>query len=1234
MKAETHASDLKSDRFELQRLLGRGGVGAVYQAYDREKNKTVAVKILGNLNAMGIARYKKSFEALKHIDHPNLIKLDELFHHEEQCFFSMDLVEGLDFLSYVRPGGIGPNEKRLRSCLQQLAVGVVKLHQVGRVHGDIKPHNILVTDTGRVVLLDLDLVAEVLAGRQLGNAASVGTRAYMAPEQSTGSPVGAPADWYSVGIVLYEALTGRRPFLGSGMHSEMQKHTQQPKPPLELALNTPSDLNALCVDLLHYRPEDRVRDQNVLVRLKVEEDQIPRRVSLLPSAEASPEAAPFVGRKEELTVLREAFHQCQSGVGVNFFVSGEAGIGKTALVQEMYSQIRDEHKNVVFLNGRFTLGTSVHYQAFASIVAQLCILLRELVDFPKLEDNSQERDFARLLGPEDTICVVSLFPELRGVQAIYDGLNPTLEIPNPQEVQTRAFIALRSLLTTVARKRLVILFLDDLHWADPDSLDLLKVITQPNHAPPMFFLTTVREELEEVIGVGDLVPNGHRLRLKGLEKTESLDLCRALLRANGQNVDTIAELEEIADEAQGHPLFLGEIVRHMMSSPGKSRWVGLEEALWSRIENLDEGPRHLLELITLAGVPITDTDLADTAGMEMEDCIRGLSVLLFGHLIRSGRANGEESTEPYHDRVKETILAHIDPEKKRSHHWNLACVLGQSDRLGDLEVVVFHLEEAGKHEKAAELAERTGVRACEVLAFRQAARLFRRALDLGECTILHRRHLMMKLGDALCNSGNGAQASEIYLTAREGADFSARLSLHRQAVTQLFLAGHLEEGIFQLDALLLEIGERLARTPRTALVSLLWHRAKVATRGLGWRERMEASIDPKELARLDIYQIVSDALGMIDNIRGADYQSRSLLLALKTGESRRVCHSMNMEAIFQTAHAGRITPRISHLLKTAKNIAEKSNDRRLFVMSEGGAGISDYLSGRFKEALAAINRVESMLRDQTVDSTWTLNNCRLFRMRTLRMLGHYRDLRKSFDEYIWDSKRRGDFYMETTLRVLGHHVFLSEDVPELAHGNLTKIKWVPPVGTYHLQHWYELLARAEIALYEGKVPELIRGFEGQFVQVRKSLLLRMTTLRAETWWLYARLFLAAASRGVEPDRLRHQASAVTRKMMRDRTGFPHTIVWAQAIRAALSAQSGNSTKAIELLQSALLGAERGSLSPLAAAIRIRLEELAPSAPHGAIETNEGYQWMKNNGISNPTKMAEIFTPGFPKASKA
>ncbi|MET0343393.1 MAG: serine/threonine-protein kinase, partial [Polyangiales bacterium] len=168
--------------YELVCTLGRGGMGTVYEARDTRRDARFALKMLHGQRASALYHLKREFRALTAIRHPNLVALHELSTEGADAYFTMELIEGTDFVSHVRgdapPGAPAPDLARLRDALRGLCTGIEALHAAGKLHRDLKPSNVLVTPAGRVVLLDFGLVHD--AGEQCGEIA--GTPAYMAPE--------------------------------------------------------------------------------------------------------------------------------------------------------------------------------------------------------------------------------------------------------------------------------------------------------------------------------------------------------------------------------------------------------------------------------------------------------------------------------------------------------------------------------------------------------------------------------------------------------------------------------------------------------------------------------------------------------------------------------------------------------------------------------------------------------------------------------------------------------------------------------------------------------------------------------------------------------------------------------------------------------------------------------------------------------------------------------------------
>jgi serine/threonine protein kinase len=279
-----------SKRFQIMRQAGHGGMGRVFEAIDRERSLRVALKSLTKLSPMHLYSFKQEFRSLAGVVHPNLVTLYELFQEGDEFYLSMEFIEGVGFLDYVRQPVFNP--ERLRAVLRQVTAGLTAIHAAGKVHRDLKPSNLMVAHNGRAVILDFGLVSEV-EREHFGVQTEMlmgGTPGYLPPEQATGilSPAG---DWYSLGVILFEALTGRLPFAGA--QAEVA----------DLLDGCPQDLARLCQALLFSDPDARPTGAEVMKLLGGDG------TAMVPL----PQPALFVDREEPLSQIEDAFSALMPG---------------------------------------------------------------------------------------------------------------------------------------------------------------------------------------------------------------------------------------------------------------------------------------------------------------------------------------------------------------------------------------------------------------------------------------------------------------------------------------------------------------------------------------------------------------------------------------------------------------------------------------------------------------------------------------------------------------------------------------------------------------------------------------------------------------------------------------------------------------------------------------------------------------------------------------------------------
>ncbi len=695
---------INSNRFRVRRRIGSGAFGVVYEAFDPVRNQVVALKALRTAMPEALYRFKREFRSLAEITHRNLVRLYELIAEGDQWLVSMELIRGTTFIEHVTREAPLPAESsgsqlppmradigRLRVALGQLAAGVIALHDAGKLHRDIKPSNVLVADDRRVVLLDFGLVMDTDTRAGEKSTSTSGTPAYMSPEQGGGDPLGPASDWYSVGIMLYDTLTGQVPFSG-GTYVDVinQKRSADVPPPSTIASGIPEDIDALCRDLLRRDPRERPTGEEILQRLG--RSQQAGTTKLSPST-------PFIGRDRHLRELREAFDASINGTQTTVCVDGLAGAGKTVLIRAFVDRLRDEIPEVVVLTGRCYQRESVPYKGVDSLVDALQRYLWRL----------QPHELDALL-PRDISAAEQLFPVLSEVADVVRSRRrggPTV-VPDQLEVRRRAFAALRELFLRLSDRVPLVLVIDDLHWAGADSAELLADILRPPDAPALLFIAAYRSDEAQssafVRAFRAAIPV-RDIEVAELTPDDSRQLAERLLG------DSIADSREvanmIAEASGGNPLFIEELARSFALAGDTIRQAAadaiIQEVLQARLRRLESGAARMLQYVAVNGRPILMPALRLV--YRREDFDDTLSTLAAQHLICTRETAAGEAVETYHERIARAAVALLSEDELRDMHAVLALAL-EGLAGADRELVAHHFRAAGMLDRAAKYGAR------------------------------------------------------------------------------------------------------------------------------------------------------------------------------------------------------------------------------------------------------------------------------------------------------------------------------------------------------------------------------------------------------------------------------------------------------------------------------------------------------------------------------------------------
>lgn len=268
MASELRQGDVVAQRYRIEHLLGMGGMGLVYQAWDSELNVPVALKLLRPELASrpdAFDRFRQELLLARQVSSPHVVRIHDLVRHESAWMISMDFVDGESLERRLDREGALPPDEALRIA-REIALGLAAAHHRGVIHRDLKPANILLTKTGEARITDFGVARSAGSTGITGSGVVIGTPAYLSPEQARADKLDGRSDLYALGLILYEMLTGVLPFR-NGTAAEMlaQRLFRTPDPPDKLKSGLPPLAVQLCAALLEIRPAHRLQSADAIV---------------------------------------------------------------------------------------------------------------------------------------------------------------------------------------------------------------------------------------------------------------------------------------------------------------------------------------------------------------------------------------------------------------------------------------------------------------------------------------------------------------------------------------------------------------------------------------------------------------------------------------------------------------------------------------------------------------------------------------------------------------------------------------------------------------------------------------------------------------------------------------------------------------------------------------------------------------------------------------------------------
>ncbi len=774
-------SSLLNDRYLIEAELGRGGMGIVYSGRDTLLYRDIAVKVLlsTGLGTEGQARLLREARAAAGLNHPGIVSVYDVGVIEPEVgeratgFIVMELVKG-ETLARKRPETF----EEILEIVDQVCAALDHAHHQGVIHRDLKPENIAITPDNQVKLMDFGL-AKTAADRSLEESSGIsGSLPYIAPEVVLGQQASEQGDLYALGVIFYELVAGRLPFEGYDLAAVLTQMLHSPAiPPSTYNDRIPPLADALILRLLRKSPQKRPISAEE-VRLQLEQIRQSQLGSTLPEL-AGPGGLDrlvrgrLVGRKAEMANLVDMWRQSMAGAGQFVLVSGEPGIGKSRLLQELAGYANISGGDVI--KGACFAGSGMPYMPFSEIIAA-ALSGRPDPDLPKevLAD-------LLALAPDMRLH----YPQIKTRPSVVSGVD-----------QQRLFEAVVLLLVAHSLRGPLLLIIDDLHWADSGTLALLQHLSQRVRQRSIMIAGTYREvDLTDERPTKLYLDHFYQERLARRFKLSRLDFweTRELLATLFTSSVSEAFARNIFQETEGNPFFIEEVCKALIDSgrltfeAGSWQYAGIRPfeipqgirlAIQSRVDKLSDREQNVLQSAALLGREFEYDLLRTIVSLDEEQLIDILTTAISVQLIEEvpqrihpGAATRQTkqriSFSFTHALIHTTLLESLGTLGRQRRQLRVAQALeaaypGRQQLMAPL--LGRYFAEAGAGEKAIHYLLMSGDAARDVFAFDEAITAYSQALMFLEELDDNGRtaRTFMKLGLVYHNTFLFEKASQAY----------------------------------------------------------------------------------------------------------------------------------------------------------------------------------------------------------------------------------------------------------------------------------------------------------------------------------------------------------------------------------------------------------------------------------------------------------------------------------------
>ncbi|NQU07725.1 MAG: protein kinase, partial [Candidatus Abyssubacteria bacterium] len=709
---------------------------------------------------------------------PNIIQIFDITEEEGLHFFSMEYVEGRTLDDILKEKVRLDTHEAVR-IISQAADGIEHAHRNDIIHRDIKSSNIILDVDGNVKVMDFGLAKLVGRTKLTGTGTIMGTVDYMSPEQASGEPVDHQSDIWSLGVVLYEMLTGETPFTAESDVALIHKIVyEEPPETRDLNPDVPPGLSIVLTRAMAKMKEDRyvsisefLVDLRSFKTLKRETRPMPMVAMEEVTTTFIGERTPFVGRKSERAELQRFLLQAAQGQGSLVMIGGEPGAGKTRITEELVADAR-RHGFMTLTGHCYEMEGAPPYIPFVEILQSI---IRAVEPDTLLDTLGSGAPEAAKLAPE----LRERFPDI-----------PEPRKLGPEQERLYLFNNLRDFFERLARQRPLLLVFEDLHWADESTMLLIQHIVQQIRDMPILMVNTYRDtELDVARSLARALEELVRQRLAHdviLRRLPEADVS-AMLRGHTGEEPPTRLVELIYRETEGNPFFVEEVYKHFAEEgklfDAEGHWrsdleIGEEEVprgvrlvVGRRLERVSEKCKHVLITAAVIGRGFSFELLEELANLDEDALFNAIEVAEQAQLITSKIEGGKVRFIFSHELIRQTLVSSLSLPRRQRSHLRVAEVM-ERRYAGALEEhsadLAYHFYQAGGDPaKVINYSVMAAERATAQIAYEEAVEQYQRALQALEqqrpLDEFRRCDLLLALGQAYGNAGAPDQAKETLL---------------------------------------------------------------------------------------------------------------------------------------------------------------------------------------------------------------------------------------------------------------------------------------------------------------------------------------------------------------------------------------------------------------------------------------------------------------------------------------